>query len=126
MAACATAALGRGAHAPEEGFGRGFLEAGGVDEAHVTATESGLGLLAIASYARLVGDEGGTAAGETVEERRLAHVRPTRDHDDRERHGRRGGMFGQRKAVSLPSSVSTRRAPFAAMGAWLAGLRSWR
>ena len=87
-------------HARGEAFGRGFLQAGGIDQFDQPATQHGLGLLAVAGDAGGVGDQGHAPAREPVEQRGLADIRPARDDDD----GRHGGIPSVGGPGSRPGS----------------------
>ena len=73
--------LRTGAHAAEQRFGRAFLQPGGVDQAHHPAAQLRRGVLAVARDPGRVGDQGEPAAGQPVEQRALADVRPASDDD---------------------------------------------
>jgi hypothetical protein len=62
-------------------------QSAGVDQHARHAADTRIAVLAIARNARHIGDDSGVAAGEHVEKRRFADIRPTDDRDDRQ-HGR--------------------------------------
>ena len=63
-----------------------MLEPGGIDQPDSARSELGVGLAPVACQSRLVVDKGEPLAGEPVEQRGLADIRPT-DNGDGEGHG---------------------------------------
>ena len=72
---------GLAGHARAQGVGRGFLEAGGVDQAERHAVEHRFGHAAVAGHAGRVMDDGDPPPGEAVEQAGLADIGPADDGD---------------------------------------------
>jgi hypothetical protein len=78
--------LGLGAHPRLQALVGDVLEAGGVDQLQVQVAQAAVGEAAVAGDAGLVVDQGQLAAGQTVEQGRLAHIGAA-DDGEFQRHG---------------------------------------
>ena len=84
--ACAIAASVCARIRPDRVSGRGFLEAGGVDDGEDEIAETRLAFAPVARHARAVIDQREPPADQAVEQGRLADIRPA-DDGDGEAHG---------------------------------------
>ena len=78
--------LGLRPHAAGEAFGRGFLEARGIDHSEIEIAEPAFALAAVARHARPVVDQRDAPADQPVEQRRFADIGAA-DNGDGEAHG---------------------------------------
>jgi len=101
----------RSAHAAIQRFRIAFLQPGGVDQPHGSAAQQGLALLAVAGHAWGIRNDRLPPAHQLVEQRGFSDIRPAGDNNDREMG------LGQRRATSLPSSVTMKTVPMATDGA---------
>ncbi len=79
----------------------GHVEPGGVDEGEALAAPLHDAVEAVASQARQLVDDRASCAGQTIEQRRLADVRPSNDGDDSD---------GGRNRIRLLAPAPVRRA----------------
>ena len=73
-----------------------MLEPGGIDQPDSARSELGVGLAPVARQSRLIVDKREALAGEPVEQRRLADIRPTDDGNGE------GHEVGPEREASLP------------------------
>ena len=100
--------LGLLLHAPGQAFGRGRLEARGVDHGELKIAEPRAALAPVAGDAGAVVDQCEAFADEAVEQRRLADIRPS-DNGDREAHDR--GSSGFTRALKRAATLRIRCMP---------------
>ena len=86
-------------------------EPAGVDHDPGPGADARAAVLAVAREAGLVRDEGLARSGQVVEQRRLAHVRPADDGDDRDRAFRHDVPSLAKKGHSARSRERARQSP---------------